>query len=71
MIIRLKEIPGYERHLLFCSNLSGRRPKRRRRRRWHSRRAVNRSLRVHGETVSQLVDRIVISSGAGSLPGAA
>ena len=32
MIIPLREVPRYERHLLFCSNLTPRRRSRRRRR---------------------------------------
>ena len=71
MIIPLKEVPGYERHLLFCSNLSDHRPRRRRRRRSHTRRAVNRSLRVHGEAVVRLIDRSILHPAARSLPGAA
>ena len=70
MIIPLKDVPGYERHLLFCSNLSGQYRSRRRRRR-HTRRAVNRSLRVHGEAVGRLIDRSVLQPAAHSLPGAA
>jgi hypothetical protein len=53
MIVALSDIPTYERHLLFCSRLDGRR-----RRRTHHRRRdpqvppMNRSLAVHGECVS-------------------
>ncbi len=71
MFIRIQDVPRYERHLLFCSNLSDRRPKRRRRRRSNTRRAVNRSLRVHGEAVGRLIDRSVLHPADRSLPGAA
>ncbi len=71
MFIRIQDVPRYERHLLFCSNLSDRRPKRRRRRRSNTRRAVNRSLRIHGEVVGQLIDRSVLHPADHSLPGAA
>ncbi len=71
MFIRIQDVPQYERHLLFCSNLSDHRPRRRRRRRSHTRRAVNRSLRVHGEAVGRLIDRSVLHPADRSLPGAA
>lgn len=71
MFIRIQDVPRYERHLLFCSNLSDRRPKQRRRHRWRTRRAVNRSLRVHGEAVGRLIDRSVLHPADHTLPGAA
>ena len=51
MIIRLKDVPRDERHLLYCTNLFAPRKQRRRRRRFV--RAMNRSLRVHGESIDQ------------------
>ena len=57
MIIALKDVPGYERHLLFCTNLLNRRRPRRRRRRPTPLKAVNRSLHIHGEHVCKLAWR--------------
>ncbi len=51
MIIRLKDVQRDERHLLFCTNLFAPRKRRRRRRRYL--RAMNRSLRIHGESIDQ------------------
>ncbi len=62
MIIRLKDVQRDERHLLFCTNLFAP-PKRHRRRRRYLR-AMNRSLRVHGESVDeQTVVRVPVSWG--------
>ena len=49
MIIRLKDVQRDERHLLFCTDLFA--PRKRRRRRCRCLRAINRSLRIHGESV--------------------
>ncbi len=49
MIIRLKDVQRDERHLLFCTSLFA--PRKRRRRRYRCLRAINRSLRIHGESV--------------------
>ena len=51
MIIRLKDVQRDERHLLFCSNLFA--PPKRRRRRSRFVGAMNRSLRIHGESIDQ------------------
>ena len=62
MIIRLKDVQRDERHLLFCTNLFAPRKRRRRRRRYL--RAMNRSFRVHGESVDELtVVRVPITRG--------
>ena len=62
MIIRLKDVQNDERHSLFCTNLFAR-PKRRRRRRRYVR-AMNRSLRIHGESVDELtVVRVPVTCG--------
>ncbi len=57
MIIALKDVPGYERHLLFCTNLFRERPANRRRRRPTALKAVNRSLAALGEHVCKLAWR--------------
>jgi hypothetical protein len=54
MFIALRDVPSYERHLLFCADLErgprGRRP----RRRCPRLSAVNRSLSIHDERVKEL-----------------
>ncbi len=44
MLLSIHDVPAYERHLLFCSNLGQARPRRRRPR--HRGRAMNRPLAV-------------------------
>ena len=51
MIIRLKDVQRDERHLLFCTDLFT--PRKRRRRRCRTLRAMNRSLRIHAESVDE------------------
>jgi hypothetical protein len=51
MFVSIHDVPSYERHLLFCSDLNAR-PKRRKRRRSDVP-AINRTLAIHGEVVSQ------------------
>ena len=51
MIIRLKDVQRDERHLLFCTDLFG--PRKQRRRQYRCLRAINRSLRIHGESVDE------------------
>ena len=62
MIIALKDVPGYERHLLYCTNLFDHRRPKRRRRRATSLKAVNRSLHVHGEHICKLACRPTVVS---------
>ena len=51
MLIAIRDVPHYERHLLFCSNLNSRR-----RRRWHRRRRSNHlPTRVAGELAPKAV----------------
>jgi hypothetical protein len=42
MLLSIRDVPPYERHLLFCSNLGQARPRRRR----HRGRAINHPLTV-------------------------
>ena len=51
MFVPLKAIPRYERHLLFCSRLTPRQRRYRPRRGVPQLAAINRSLKVHGDSV--------------------
>ncbi len=71
MIIALKDVPGYERHLLYCTDLfKDRRPKRRPRRPT-SLKAVDRSLQLHGEHICKLTGPTTLGSTTRAAAGVA
>ena len=53
MIVSLKDVPRYERHLLFCTALAPTYRRPRQRRSLTHVAAINRSLRIHGDGVSR------------------
>jgi hypothetical protein len=51
LFVPLKTVPRYERHLLFCTRLTPRHRRHRRRRGVPHLAAINRSLKAHGDSV--------------------
>ncbi len=71
MVISIRDVPAYERHLLFCTNFG--RCRRRQHHRHRKIHAINRSLAVCGEAVAPggLIPVPVTHPNAGQLAGVA